>query len=76
MKQKLDRAQIVFLVDKLLKAEGTASEMGDWLELVKANVPDPGIQGLIYWPNHYGLGDNPSAEEIVDKALSYKPIQV
>jgi hypothetical protein len=74
MLQTLNRAELIELVAKLLRAEGTQEETLEWIRLVEHNVPDPHVQNFIYWSNKYGLGDDPSAEEIVDKALSYKPI--
>lgn len=39
------------------------------LELLKKNVPDPRISNYIFY-------DELTPEQIVDKALSYKPIQL
>lgn len=74
MQQKLSKAELVDLVNRLLRAEGTREETQVWLETIEANVPYPNMQGLIYWPDSHGLGENPTAEEIVEKALNYKPI--
>lgn len=74
MQQNLSKAELVNLVTKLLQVEGTQEEMLVWLETIEKNVPDPNVQGLIYWPDRHGLGQTPTAEEIVDKVLSYKPI--
>lgn len=74
MTQKLSKHELIALVTKLLRAEGSDDEIHQWLELVERNVPHPEVQNLIYWSNRYGLGDSPSAEDIVEQALSYKPI--
>jgi hypothetical protein len=74
MTQKLSKNELVGLVAKLLRAEGSEEETLQWLKLVEQNVPDPNVQGLIYWPSRYGLDDEPTAEKIVEKALSYHPI--
>ncbi|MDP9313661.1 MAG: hypothetical protein M3R24_22740 [Chloroflexota bacterium] len=74
MVTKLSKAELITLVDRLLQAEGTAEETLEWLNLIERNVPSPHVQGLIYWPHRYGLGDTPTAEEIVEKALRCKPI--
>lgn len=76
MAQKLSKDELVDLVARLLRAEGSEEETLQWLELIEQNVPDPNVQGLIYWPNRYGLDNEPSAEEIVEKALSYQPIRL
>ena len=44
-------------------------EIDELLNILKKNVPDPAVSDLIYW-------DDLSPEEIIDKALSYKPIQL
>lgn len=74
MAPKLSKSELIELVDKLLRAEASEEEEFQWLELIKGNVPDPNVIGLIYWSNRYGLSEEPSAEAIVEKALSYKPI--
>lgn len=74
MMQKLSKSELVDLVAKLLGAEGSEEETLRWLELVEQSVSDPNVQGLIYWPNRYGLSGEPSAEEIVERALNYQPI--
>ena len=70
--------QLVSLVEKIIRAEGTEQEINAWLALLEKNIPVPTgyISGLIFWPGKYGLGATPSAEEIVDKALSYNPLQL
>ncbi|RRR72241.1 MAG: hypothetical protein EI684_10370 [Candidatus Viridilinea halotolerans] len=74
MTPKLNKSELIELVDKLLQAEGSEEEEAQWLELIKRNVSDPNVIGLIYWSNQYGLSEEPSAKEIVEKAISYKPI--
>ena len=76
MVDKLSREELIELVEKILKVEGNEDEVTDWVNLFEDNVPHPEASGLIFWPSRYGLASNPSAEEIVDKALSYKPIQL
>jgi hypothetical protein len=47
-----------------------------WLELHQANVPDPDVSDLIFWPNVYFKDENApdlTPEQIVDIALSYRP---
>jgi hypothetical protein len=41
------------------------------MTLLEENVPDPEVSNLIYWND-----EELTAEKIVDKALSYKPIQL
>jgi hypothetical protein len=42
-----------------------------YLLILQANVPHPAITGLIFWP---AAGTEPTAEEIIDQALAYRPI--
>jgi hypothetical protein len=72
--QKLNREQLIGLVEKLLSGEGTEEEVEAWLILLEQNVLDPQIGDYIYWPQYHGLDDDRTAAQIVDKALSYKPI--
>ena len=39
------------------------------MDILKQNVPDPDVSDLIYW-------NDLTPEEIVDRALRYKPIQL
>jgi hypothetical protein len=78
MQDKLDRDQLVRLVAKIMRAEGTEEELDAWIALVDKHVPGPtgSVSGLIFWPSRHGLGDEPTAEQIVDMALSYKSIEL
>jgi hypothetical protein len=71
--RKLTRAEMIALVEKIRRAEGTEEEIGAAVELFCANCLHPSGSDLIFWP--YGFPDNPNlpeptTEEIVDKALS------
>ncbi len=79
MREKLERDRLVLLVEQIRQADGTEEEIDQWLDLVDHSVPSvPAPTGyvsdLIFWPNDYGYTEEPSSSEIVDKALSYKPI--
>ncbi len=68
----MTREELIVLVEKIIKAEGTEQEVIDNVLLFKQNVPDPEA-GNFFVKIEY---DNWTAEQIVDKALSYKPIQL
>ena len=70
--KRVNRAELVTIVQKLMVAEGTEEEQNEWLQIFADNVPYPQASDLIYWPDK----DDQSAEEIVDEALTYKPIQL
>ncbi|OIB04696.1 hypothetical protein AK95_13010 [Paenibacillus sp. LC231] len=67
--ERLTKAQIVDLVTSLYNGEGSEKEVGEWIELLQRNVPHPDISNLIFWPEK-----DLTPEEIVEKALNYKPI--
>ena len=64
-----ERAQLIELVGKLQRAEGTDEEQQAWLTMVEESVPHPQVSDLIYYPEV-----ELSAEEIVDLALAYRPL--
>lgn len=71
--EKLNREQLIELVDRIKNAEGETEEENDALiDLFLENVPDPNASNYIFEIEYEDL----SAEEVVDKALSYKPFQL
>ena len=63
----MSREELIDLVEKIMKCEGTEAEIDNMIELLKENVLDPEVTRYIF------REDN-TPEEVVDKALSYKPI--
>ncbi len=76
-KNKLSRQELVKLVEKIMRAEDAPAE-GPYplLDLFESNVPHPRASGLVYWPETEGLSAEPTATEVVEAALSYKPVQL
>lgn len=66
---KLSRAELIALVQKIESAEGTEEEQDEWMRLLERNVPDPAVSDLIYW-----TFPELTPEGIVDRALAYRPI--
>jgi hypothetical protein len=77
---KLSREEMITLVRKIMReewAEGTGAEReaerdAD-IDLFRANCLHPGGANLIFWPHghpHDPTKPEPTAEEIVDKAMS------
>lgn len=66
MDKKLNRDE---LVRKIINCEGTEKEIDSMTTLLTQSVIDPQVTDYIYY-------DNKTPEEIVDKALAYKPIQL
>jgi hypothetical protein len=73
MNRKLTRAEMIALVDKIRRGEGTEAEINAAVQLFKANCLHPRGSDLIFWPHGFPhkphLAD-PTTEEIVDKAMS------
>ncbi len=69
MADKLTREELIKLVERMCNGEGSDDEIGEWIEILERNVPDPNVSDLVYW-NNEGL----TPEQIIDRAMSYKPI--
>lgn len=68
--KKLNKQDLIDLVNKIINVEFYTEQEGDKLiDLFERNVPHPEVVTLIY---HHK--PELTAEEIVEKALSYKPI--
>lgn len=70
MENKLNKKELIDLVKDIIDVKGkTEEQQVELLEIFKKNVPHPTPSDLIYW-------ENLTPEEVVDKALSYRPIQL
>lgn len=68
MKQeKLTRDELIELVRKIMDCEGTEEEIDEMIVVLEANVSDHEVTDYIYY-------DEKTPDEVVDKALAYKPI--
>ena len=67
--EKLTRDELVELVRKTMNCEGSEEEIDEMTFLLMKNVIDPQVTNYIYY-------DEKTPEEVVDLALSYKPIQL
>ncbi|MFF2198737.1 hypothetical protein [Streptomyces sp. NPDC058157] len=65
----ITRDELVEIVRRLLTA---SAESDHYLRLLEANVPHPRVSNLVFHPSD--ILQDPSAEQIVDEALSYRPI--
>lgn len=76
---QLSRTELIQLVERLLRGEGTEDQQTEWLALLQHNVPDPGVARYIYYYDNGRIDPNDkdlSAEEIIDRAFAYKSIQL
>lgn len=66
----MTREELINLVKEILDVENkTEKEIDKLMDILKQNVPNPDVSDLIYW-------NDLTPEEIIDRALSYKPIQL
>ena len=63
----MTRDELVLLVDKIMKCQGSEKEIDEMIELLEKNVTDPEVTNYIFYEEN-------TPEEVVDKALAYKPI--
>lgn len=74
--ERMSRDELVALVRRIMAGEGGSQEEADRLvDLFLENVPHPEADGLIFYPDEY-FGHEPTPEEVVDAALSYRPIEL
>jgi len=78
----MTRKELIELGKKIITCEGSEQEQDKMYELFSKSVPHPNGANLFYYPEKYNARKddikdyNPTVEEVVDKALSYKPIQL
>lgn len=70
----LTREQLIELVRKIMAVEESEDDEAEMVEALMGNVPHPRVLNLIFNPELEGLEDEPTAEQVVDIALAYKPI--
>ena len=64
---KLTREELISLVEKIMKCQGSEEEIDEMIRLLQNNVPDPEVTNYIFYEEN-------TPDEVVDKALAYKPI--
>ena len=63
----MTREELIALVDKIMKCQGSEKEIDKMIELLEQNVTDPKVTNYIFYEEN-------TPEEVVDKALAYRPI--
>ena len=63
----MTRDELILLVDKIMKCQGSEKEIDEMMELLEKNVIDPEVSNYIFYEEN-------TPEEVIDKALAYKPI--
>jgi hypothetical protein len=68
---RLSREEMIDLVARLQRGEGDDDQAAAWIEALGRSLPHPRVSDLIFYP------DEPlTPEQIVDKALGYRPIEL
>lgn len=74
-KTAMTRAELIALANQILACNGSEAEIDALMEQFDQNVPHPDGASLLFYPEHGSAsGYAPSAEEVVDKCLAYRPI--
>ena len=68
----MDKASLIQLVKKIQQSDGPEEEMDNMIDEFNLNVPDPNAVDYIFQKEFEDL----SPQEIVEKALNYKDIQL
>ena len=63
----MSREELIELVEKIMKCEGSEEEVDNMIYVLKKNIIDPEVTYYIFYEEN-------TPEEVVDKALAYKPI--
>lgn len=72
-----ERDQLIELVRQIMMDEFLSEEDTDRAAAeFEARVPHPEASGLIFHPMEYGFDSEPSPEDVVDRALAYRPFQL
>lgn len=76
----MTREELIELARKIVNHQGTEEEVEEMFDIFSKNVPHPSGAHLFYYPENYDKRKHniseysPTIEEVVDKALGYKPI--
>ncbi|SDS80900.1 bacteriocin immunity protein [Jiangella sp. DSM 45060] len=74
MRTPSERQRLIDLVARLQAGEYTSEAEADRdAEDFEAAVPHPRALGLIFWPDRE-FDHEPTPDEVVDRALAYRPI--
>ena len=69
MPHRLERAELIALVERIVSVDGTEEEIQEMLNVIRRSVPHPTVSDLIF---HSTPALSPT--QVVDQALAYQPI--
>ena len=67
----ITRAELVEITRRVMAGQGSENAVSFWLLMLAANLPDPNVSDLIYWPDVYfedGERRELTPEQVVDVA--------
>jgi hypothetical protein len=62
MPKDLSESEMLELIERICKADGTESQISYWLNCLEVNAGDDRISDLIFWPGEYFGGDDNGRE--------------
>ena len=69
----MNRSQLIDLVAAIQEGSLSEAEVEDAVRHFEAEIQHPAGNGLIFWPNEWGLPMSAGPEAIVTTALSWQP---
>ena len=78
----MTREDLIEIGRRIVESDGTEKEFDELIEVFDKNVPYPDGSNLFYYPENYNARTDdisnytPSVEEVVDKCISYKAIEL
>ena len=69
---KPTRTEMIAMVEKIMGVQISEAERAELISELSKHFIDPNWWGVIYYPD----GEEFTAEQVVDKALEYRPIQL
>lgn len=69
----LSREELIALVERIMRGDGTEEDHAELLRKFEQSVPHPAASDLIYW---HKRPIEPTPAEVVDEALAYRPIEL
>lgn len=64
----LSEAEMLELLDRVRRAEGTEAQLDHWLACLRANTGDERLPDLIFWPGEY-FGDGDDSRELTSQDI-------
>lgn len=69
--KRLTRTEMIELIERLMRGEGDDDEARAWIEALERSIPNPHILDLFFYDR-----SELTAEQILDKASAYRPIEL